>query len=67
MRQQFHAQTVSYREQFPAAAFDIIELDGEPIGRMVVDRPGDQMHLVDIAIVPERARPGAGRGHHAAR
>ncbi len=43
-----------------AAAFDILELDGEPVGRMVVDRPGDQVHLVDVAIVPERRGRGLG-------
>jgi len=37
---QFRAQNVSYRTQFPRARFDIIELEGRPIGRIVVDRPG---------------------------
>src|SRR4051812_16733139 len=39
---QFQAQTVSYRANFPQARFDIIELDQAPIGRIVVDRPGDK-------------------------
>jgi len=52
MRHQFEAQTMGYRTQFPQARFDIIELDGEPIGRIVVDRPSDMVHLVDQAIVP---------------
>jgi len=58
MTHQFHAQMVSYREQFPQARFDIIELSGEPIGRMVVDRPGTWVHIIDQAIVP----PMRGRG-----
>jgi ribosomal protein S18 acetylase RimI-like enzyme len=52
MAHQFHAQTAGYRGQFPQARFDIIELAGERIGRIVVDRPGTMMHIVDQAIVP---------------
>src|SRR5437588_4784230 len=53
MRQQFQAQTASYRAQFPKARFDIIELGGERIGRIVVDRTGDEVHIVDQAVIPE--------------
>jgi len=60
MRHQFQAQSVGYSGQFPQAAFEIIELEGEPIGRIVIDRPGDQIHLVDLAIVPARRGQGAG-------
>jgi RimJ/RimL family protein N-acetyltransferase len=60
MHQQFHAQTVSYRAQFPKARFDVIELDRKPIGRIVVDRPGICIHLVDQAIVPELRGRGIG-------
>jgi ribosomal protein S18 acetylase RimI-like enzyme len=60
MTHQFHAQTASYRTQFPQARFDIIELSGEPIGRMVVDRPGTMVHIVDQAIVPQWRGRGIG-------
>lgn len=60
MRHQFEAQTKSYRAQFPTARFDIIELDGQPIGRIVVDRPPDMIHLVDQAIVPACRNKGLG-------
>jgi hypothetical protein len=72
MQMQFQAQTASYAAQFPNARFDIIDLQEKPIGRIVVDRPGDQIHIVDQAIVPElrarrrhrdRARAD-GRGRH---
>src|SRR5215831_19500767 len=53
MAHQFQAQTVSYRNDFPQARFDIIELDATPIGRIVVDRPGTMVHIVDQAIVPD--------------
>lgn len=60
MRQQFGAQTESYMTQFPKARFDIIELDGEPIGRIVVDRPGDRLDIVDQAIVRRLRNNGLG-------
>jgi ribosomal protein S18 acetylase RimI-like enzyme len=59
-RHQFGAQNVGYRSQFPEARFDIIELAGEPIGRIVVDRPGNEIHLVDQAIVPTMRNRGVG-------
>lgn len=60
MAHQFHAQTVSYRAEFPRARFDIVELAGRPIGRIVVDRPGTALHIVDQAIVPELRGRGIG-------
>jgi ribosomal protein S18 acetylase RimI-like enzyme len=60
MAHQFHAQTVSYQREFPQARFDIIELAGRPIGRIVVDRPGDRLHIIDQAIVPELRGRGIG-------
>ena len=60
MTHQFHAQTVGYRAQFPQARFDIIELSGRPIGRIVVDRPDPMLHIVDHAIIPELRSRGIG-------
>lgn len=60
MRHQFQAQTVSYRAQFPSARFDIIELDRAPIGRIVVDRTGGFIHIIDQAVVPELRGRGIG-------
>jgi RimJ/RimL family protein N-acetyltransferase len=60
MRFQFRAQTASYRADFPDARFDIIELASLPIGRIVVDRPRDVLHIVDQAIVPSQRNRGVG-------
>jgi RimJ/RimL family protein N-acetyltransferase len=60
MRFQFHAQTLTYRANFPNARFDIIERDGAPIGRIVVNRPGTMLHIVDQAIVPAQRNRGLG-------
>ena len=50
MRQQFHAQAVSYRARFPQARGDIIELGGTPIGRIMIDRGDWVLHIVEQAI-----------------
>lgn len=60
MRLQFQAQTTSYRAQFPGAQFDIIELDGRPIGRIIVDRSDARLLIVDQAIVPDLRNHGIG-------
>src|SRR3954451_1779385 len=60
MRHQFAAQTVTYRARFPQARFDIIELAGAAIGRIVVNRPGPMLHIVDHAILPNLRGRGLG-------
>jgi ribosomal protein S18 acetylase RimI-like enzyme len=57
---QFRAQTAGYRANFPDARFDIIELASLRIGRIVVDRRRDVLHIVDQAIVPSQRNRGAG-------
>ena len=60
MRHQFVAQDVGYRTQVPAAAFDIIERDDAPIGRIIVDRRPAVLHIVDQAILPKWRNRGIG-------
>ena len=60
MQTQFEAQAMTYAARFPQARFDIIELDGEPVGRIVVNRPGVMVHIVDHAIVPRLRNRGIG-------
>jgi RimJ/RimL family protein N-acetyltransferase len=60
MRFQFQAQTMTYRANFPGARFDIIELDGVPIGRIVVERTSTTLRIVDQAIVPSQRNRGFG-------
>lgn len=50
---QYKAQQQSYRVSHPAAENNIIFLGDTPIGRMLVDRSGDAIHLVDIALLTE--------------
>lgn len=60
MRQQFHAQTVSYRASFPRARGDIIEMAGKPIGRILVDRGERVLLIVDQALMPALRSRGIG-------
>ncbi len=62
IRFQFDAQHGYYTEQFPEATFDVVLEDGEPIGRLYVDRRPDEIRLIDIALLPERRRDGIGGG-----
>jgi RimJ/RimL family protein N-acetyltransferase len=63
VRFQFAGQMASYRAQFPAARFDIVEQDGEPVGRLVVDPGGasEPACFVDFVLLPERRNSGLGR------
>jgi ribosomal protein S18 acetylase RimI-like enzyme len=60
MEQQFHAQTQGYRAAYPRARLEIITVDATPVGRLAADRGVDSLHLVDIAVVPERRGQGIG-------
>ncbi len=57
---QFHAQHTHYQEHFPDAAFDVIELEGRPVGRLYIDRREDEIRLVDIALLTEYRGRGLG-------
>ena len=51
LRFQFHAQRTYYDQHFADAEFSIIEVDGEPAGRLYLDRRQDEIRLVDIALL----------------
>jgi ribosomal protein S18 acetylase RimI-like enzyme len=60
LEMQFAAQHAFYMGQFPQAAFQIILLDGEPIGRLYVDRREDEIRIIDIALLAEHRNRGIG-------
>jgi ribosomal protein S18 acetylase RimI-like enzyme len=62
VRMQFDAQDTAYRTQNPQGAFDVIEVDGQRAGRLLVDRRPAEIRIVDISLLP-RFR-GAGTGSH---
>lgn len=60
LRQQFHAQHAHYQKHFPHARFDVILVDGDPAGRLYVDRAQDEIRIIDIALLPEYRGRGIG-------
>jgi ribosomal protein S18 acetylase RimI-like enzyme len=60
VEQQFVAQDTDYRRNYPGAAFDLILLGHEPVGRLYVDRRPDSIHILDIAVLPEFRNRGIG-------
>ena len=59
-RMQFNAQSADYQANYPQAQFSIIERDGTPVGRLIVDRQEEAIHIIDIALLPEGRGAGIG-------
>lgn len=57
---QFEMQRREYGARFPDAEYDVIEIDGQPAGRMWIGRDSEQIRLMDIALLPEFQNRGAG-------
>ncbi len=62
IRMQFDAQTRHYRESFPNATYSVICIDGERVGRLIVNRADDEIVIVDLTLMPEFRRVGVGGG-----
>jgi GNAT superfamily N-acetyltransferase len=60
LRMQFLAQHRAYQAQYPRADHDIILLDGEPVGRIMVERGEEEIRGVDIALLPAYRSTGIG-------
>jgi ribosomal protein S18 acetylase RimI-like enzyme len=52
LRMQFDAQARYYHEVYPNGAFDVILIEGEPAGRLYVNRGPDEVRIIDIAMLP---------------
>ena len=57
---QFAAQRQHYRTYIPNCAFDVIEHDSAPVGRLYIEPRQTQLHIVDIALMPEHRGQGLG-------
>jgi ribosomal protein S18 acetylase RimI-like enzyme len=60
LAQQFAAQSAHYAEHYADASFDVILVDGEPAGRLIVARREGAILIVDIALLPEHRSRGVG-------
>jgi ribosomal protein S18 acetylase RimI-like enzyme len=57
---QFAAQQKHYPANMPEAEHLIVLQDGGPIGRMTFVRRNDELHLAEIALLPEHRNQGVG-------
>ena len=62
IKMQFNAMRQGYASMFSAAESSIILFEGKPIGRILVDRPGREIRLVDLALMPDWRDRGIGTG-----
>jgi GNAT superfamily N-acetyltransferase len=60
LTQQFAAQDRNYRENYTGATFDVIEVDGEPAGRLYVARWDEEIRVMDISLLPDYRGHGVG-------
>jgi GNAT superfamily N-acetyltransferase len=60
VRWQFDLQRREYDARFPDAKYELILIDGEPAGRIWTGRDEEQIRLLDIALLPQFQRRGAG-------
>src|SRR5687767_13551548 len=60
LAQQHKAQHHHYRLHHCAAEWLIVEREGEPIGRLYLDRSGESDRVIDISLVPVARGQGIG-------
>ncbi|MBU2871894.1 GNAT family N-acetyltransferase [Colwellia sp. E2M01] len=60
VEQQFNAQFTHYHQHYCSDYFNIIEQDGEAVGRLFVDYWENEIRIVDIALAPEHRNNGLG-------
>ena len=51
-RMQFDLQDRQYRTAHPQGSFDVVEVDGQPAGRLYVSERSEDIRIVDIALLP---------------
>jgi ribosomal protein S18 acetylase RimI-like enzyme len=60
VRWQFDMQQREYDARFPDAKYQLVLIDGEPAGRIWTGADEEQIRLLDIALLPQFQRRGAG-------
>jgi ribosomal protein S18 acetylase RimI-like enzyme len=60
LRMQFNAQHQDYQANYGDADFLIMLLDDRPIGRLYIVRWENEIHIIDIALLPEYRNAGIG-------
>jgi ribosomal protein S18 acetylase RimI-like enzyme len=60
LKMQFDAQLYHYQTNFPTATHAVIELAGQPVGRLYVLRTPKFIRILDITILPDFRNAGSG-------
>jgi ribosomal protein S18 acetylase RimI-like enzyme len=60
LRMQYEAQRRSYQTEFPEAKYSVIRCEGVALGRLIVNRTPEEIHILDVALLPEFRRLGIG-------
>jgi len=60
LEMQFAAQQRHFRVNIPEARDKIVMLDGQPVGRICTAHRQQELHLVEIALLPEHRNRGIG-------
>ena len=60
LRQQGEAQHRHYRTHYAGADYSVIELEGQPVGRLYVARWPGEIRIMDIALLPPYRNAGIG-------
>lgn len=60
VEQQYAAQDSYYRTHYPGATLDVVEVDGEPAGRLYVHRGPSEIRIMDVALMPAFRGRGIG-------
>jgi ribosomal protein S18 acetylase RimI-like enzyme len=60
VEQQFAAQDAHYRQHYPGATLDVVEVDGRRAGRLYVHRGPSDIRIMDVALAPAFRNRGIG-------
>lgn len=60
LQMQFSAQQKHYRSYFPQARHEIILAEGQPVGRLYIDRRSAEIRILDLTLLPETRGRGIG-------
>lgn len=60
VEQQFDAQSLHYKSHYHDTSFDLVLVEGEPAGRLIVGRWAEEVRVVDIVLLPEQRGRGIG-------
>ncbi len=60
LRMQFDARERLYRLDYGLADFELLLIDGTPVGKLYVDRGSQEYTLIDISLLPKYRDQGVG-------